>query len=296
MSRRRPALGFTLIELLVVIAIIAILAALLLPALAKAKESGRTTACRNNLRQICLGIGLYATDYTVYPTYWYGPIGGPVVQWPDSLTAYLKDQWPRTTVPGWSGYTNETQRGIWVCPSYSACGGFFTRPPQGVGTLLGSYGYNIFGVGGEIIGSLGLGGTFEIKSTANLLSEVAVHTKESAVAQPSDLFTVGDAPFTILPPGPISTGEGFLTGRAELDSGLDNPAIQQELGRQTSPSRFMEKERAAQKRRHSARFNVALADAHVESLRTAQVFQRTESVLKRWNIDNQPHTEKPRGH
>lgn len=60
---RRSTLAFTIIELLVVIAVIGILASLLLPALARAKDKGKQTFCRNNLRQLALAFHMYNSDF-----------------------------------------------------------------------------------------------------------------------------------------------------------------------------------------------------------------------------------------
>lgn len=90
MNRHIKKAAFTLIELLVVIAIIAILAAILFPAFARARENARKAACMSNLKQIGIAVMMYAQDYD--ETYISGQTSAPVLYWYDVLQPYTKSR------------------------------------------------------------------------------------------------------------------------------------------------------------------------------------------------------------
>jgi prepilin-type N-terminal cleavage/methylation domain-containing protein/prepilin-type processing-associated H-X9-DG protein len=114
--------GFTLIELLVVIAIIAILAAILFPVFARAREKARQASCSSNLKQLALGILMYAQDYD--ETFPGGGGMGPTLSngWGETI-------WSEEIYP----YVKNTQ--LFFCPSESS------TPVMGDGIGM-SYGCN----------------------------------------------------------------------------------------------------------------------------------------------------------
>ncbi len=130
-----PRRGFTLIELLVVIAIIAILAAILFPVFAKAREKARQSSCLSNTKQLALAILQYVQDND--EVFMYACLNPPGTYWYTASMPYVKN----------------TQ--VFTCPSYS-------------GSWVG-YGYNMdylgysWGTAGTQVGGVGLG---TIKSPA----------------------------------------------------------------------------------------------------------------------------------
>jgi len=91
MDRRFRWRGFTLIELFVVIAIIAILAAILFPVFAQAREKARSAACLSNLKQVGMATRMYSQDYDEVLPAWFVPGATGLITWPVFLRGYYHD-------------------------------------------------------------------------------------------------------------------------------------------------------------------------------------------------------------
>jgi prepilin-type N-terminal cleavage/methylation domain-containing protein/prepilin-type processing-associated H-X9-DG protein len=172
-----PPPAFTLIELLVVIAVISLLAALLLPALARAKAQGRSAACKSHLHQLGLAQSMYLQDYGVYPWYLQNVDSATVLGWMQSLEKYYPLNW-----------TNRSYH----CPGYT--GSITGTWPRTSVPCIGSYAYNGYGSasGGiengapESYRELGLG-----RILGGMPPEPVC--RESEVLVPADTFSIGES-------------------------------------------------------------------------------------------------------
>jgi prepilin-type N-terminal cleavage/methylation domain-containing protein/prepilin-type processing-associated H-X9-DG protein len=126
--------GFTLIELLVVIAIIAILAAILFPVFAHAREKARQTVCLSNERQIGMSVLQYVQDYDEhYPA----SIDGQYVYWENMVQPYIKNG----EIVAATG-ENYGRGGVWDCPSWPDDFGEGQKYGANMALFVSNYGLN----------------------------------------------------------------------------------------------------------------------------------------------------------
>jgi prepilin-type processing-associated H-X9-DG protein/prepilin-type N-terminal cleavage/methylation domain-containing protein len=180
--RSRQRVAFTLIELLVVVAIIAILAAMLLPTLNRAKFASKNTVCKSNLRQQGLALHMYLGDSGVFP---YTVDANVSKTWYLFLAPHYSYNYNIMTCPTFHGEYPIEQAIVWIA------GNAYHRGPSSPDRVAGvSYGYNGFGIGSANVtawaANLGLGVQVNPGQMMPLV-------KEAAAVAPADMLAIADS-------------------------------------------------------------------------------------------------------
>jgi prepilin-type N-terminal cleavage/methylation domain-containing protein/prepilin-type processing-associated H-X9-DG protein len=265
MKRNRKP-GFTLIELLVVIAIIAILAAMLLPVLAKAKDKAKAIKCVNNLRQMGIALIIYGDDNKYYPVAIDNNPATPGLNMAWLWPALLRSTMYKTMSTDVFRCPTAPDVAQWV-PKYGsgnpAIYGYFQNemPLMAGGGSFMSYGYNCWGSANNEDGTIqGLGG-WTVGSNP---------VQPASVRKPTDCIAIGDSNWNTNAGGDPNWS-GYIDMYAQRQWPLDL---------------------------HAQRANLLFCDGHAQPLkRTAFVSQLNPGGMatspagpnQLWNRDNQVH-------
>jgi prepilin-type N-terminal cleavage/methylation domain-containing protein/prepilin-type processing-associated H-X9-DG protein len=271
---RSGSKGFTLIELLVVIAIIAILAAILFPVFAQAREKARQITCVSNLKQIGVAVLMYNQDYDehYYPSVSEREAPNPPASWPGTDAQwYLQFSIRGLLAPYIPGAINDNAAGVFHCPD----GQQWTPNPVGLVSAGGSYYLSDYGFnfneannpntnGANVPYQTDYAGTGPINLTNYGVNS---STPLASLTNPSSFIIAADAA------RPADDSAGTPPAN-EGNGGILTPGTSSRGGLYPQPWLFFSTSQSAPAPRHAGQMlvNFVFADGHVNSLHAEQTF------------------------